>query len=329
MKNPKISVILSAYNAEAYISEAVESVLNQTFSDFEFIIFEDRSTDRTLEILKKYSAKDSRIVLIEKTENKGFAGFVENLNSGIENAKGKYIARMDADDICHLERFQKQWMFLEQHPEIFMVGSSLSLMSENGTKTGELIAKDNHKVIECKFNMENALFHPVIMFRNNSAVRYRDKMYSTEDFDFYLQHLSQGAKFANLPDKLLDYRLISSSISRTGNRLVKMLFLEQAKLFFVERKKLGKDNYDDFMPDDFREILNPDKMQPEKTLLFALDTALLYGLTDEAKLIYRKLNSGYHYKNFSKKLFLNQKYGKIYSFFLMKKRAKYGLITQA
>lgn len=96
INNPTISVVISVYNGEKYLSEAIESVLNQTYKDFEFIIINDGSTDNSLEIIKKYQNQDERIVLISR-ENKGL---VSSLNEGIEKAKGKYIARMDADDIC-------------------------------------------------------------------------------------------------------------------------------------------------------------------------------------------------------------------------------------
>ena len=114
-KNPLISVVMSVYNAETYLSHAIESVLNQTYDNFEFIIIEDCSTDNSKEILQNYAIVDSRIKIIYKEKNKGTLGFIENLNFGIENARGKYIARMDADDICHRERFEKQVSFLENN----------------------------------------------------------------------------------------------------------------------------------------------------------------------------------------------------------------------
>ncbi|HIP11775.1 MAG TPA: glycosyltransferase family 2 protein, partial [Arcobacter sp.] len=104
MKNPMVSVLLSVYNGEKYLDEAIESILNQTYQDFEFIIINDGSTDKSLEIIEKYKKEDNRIVVISR-ENKGL---IYSLNEGISQAKGKYIARMDADDISLATRFEEQ-----------------------------------------------------------------------------------------------------------------------------------------------------------------------------------------------------------------------------
>src|SRR5690606_12236021 len=145
--NPEISVVMSVYNEETYLRSAIESVLNQTFKDFEFIIFNDCSTDKTVDILKEFEAKDNRIILFEKPINKGFKGFVENLNIGISKARGKYIARMDADDYCLPDRFEKQFNFLEENPEVFLTGSSMILMNEKSEDTGEMSALSNPDLI--------------------------------------------------------------------------------------------------------------------------------------------------------------------------------------
>jgi len=99
MNPPLVSVIMSVYNAEKFLNSAIESITNQTFTDFEFIIIEDCSTDNSLDILEEYAKKDSRIKIIKKEKNIGIKGFIENLNLGISIAKGKYIARMDQDDV--------------------------------------------------------------------------------------------------------------------------------------------------------------------------------------------------------------------------------------
>lgn len=112
-QTPKISVIMPAYNAEQYISEAIESILNQTYSNFEFIIIDDGSTDRTVEMVQSYS--DPRIRFVQNEHNLGVAA---TLNRGLKLATGEYIARMDADDIALRERFGKQVSFLDMHPEI-------------------------------------------------------------------------------------------------------------------------------------------------------------------------------------------------------------------
>ncbi len=109
---PYLSVVMSVYNGEKHLNEAIDSILSQTYENFEFIIIEDCSTDKTLEILKEFKEKDNRIKIIQKEKNEGPKGFIKNLNLGLNMAQGKYIARMDADDISLPERFQKQVFFL-------------------------------------------------------------------------------------------------------------------------------------------------------------------------------------------------------------------------
>ena len=119
MNNPLVSVVLSVYNAEKHIVEAIESILTQSYKNFEFIIIDDGSTDGSLEIIKSYD--DERIILISR-ENKGL---IASLNEGIEQAKGKYIARMDADDISLSSRFEEQVTFMEMHEEVGICGTTI------------------------------------------------------------------------------------------------------------------------------------------------------------------------------------------------------------
>ncbi len=126
MKSPIISVVMSVYNGDKYLREEIESILNQTFKDFEFIIVNDGSTDKSLEIIKSYN--DPRIVIIDQ-ENTGLA---KALNNGINIAKGRYIARMDQDDISNPERFEKQIEFLENLSEYVAIGSWSNHISEHG-----------------------------------------------------------------------------------------------------------------------------------------------------------------------------------------------------
>ena len=122
---PKVSVVMPAYNAEKYIGEAIESILNQTFRNFEFIIINDGSVDRTKEIIQEYD--DPRIVLLENDKN---SGIVVTLNKGVDAATGEYIARMDADDIALSNRIEQQVMFLNTHRNIGVVGSALQIFGE-------------------------------------------------------------------------------------------------------------------------------------------------------------------------------------------------------
>ncbi|MDH0673325.1 glycosyltransferase [Empedobacter sp. GD03861] len=231
---PRISVVMSVYNAEKYVRDSIESILNQTYSDFEFIIIEDCSEDKTLEIIESYS--DNRIKLIKKVRNKGFKGFVENLNIGLDESRGDFIARMDADDIASLDRFDKQVKFLNNNPSIFMVGSSMNLIDENNNFIKKKYALNNHSDIVNRFNIDNPMFHPTLMFRKTD-IRYNDNYKGAEDFDFHLQHLSIKKKFANIDECLLNYRVLDDSLSRIDNKLINRIILEFSRDQFVMRKE--------------------------------------------------------------------------------------------
>jgi len=245
MKTPKISVIMSAYNAEKYIAEAIESILNQTFKDFEFIIINDSSTDNSLNIIKKYAKKDRRIVLINNSKN---LGLIKSLNKGLKIAKGKYIARMDDDDISLPKRFQIQYDFLENNLEIFLVGSSCFLIDEKGIKIGSQNCPIDFTEIKKKLTKKCCMIHPSIMFRNDKQTFYREKMWHVEDYDLYLNLLTRNKKIANIKDKIILYRITPNSICITHSRKQK-IFSNIAIKFYNQRMIFGKDKYNDFNSD--------------------------------------------------------------------------------
>jgi len=132
-KTPQVSVIMPAYNAEKYIGEAIESILNQTYKDFELIIVNDASTDSTGSIIKTYAEKDERIVVLENEQNLNIAG---SLNRAISAAKGEFLARMDADDIALPERLEIQSKAMQENPKVAVVGNDINLIDENGSVIG-------------------------------------------------------------------------------------------------------------------------------------------------------------------------------------------------
>lgn len=314
IENPVISVVMSVFNGETYLESAIESVLNQTFTHFEFIIINDHSTDKTSEILQKMEEKDNRILVFEKPINKGFKGFVENLNLGISKARGKYIARMDADDLCLPDRFEQQLAFLEKNKNVFLVGTSMSLINEKNEETGEMIALSGLEEIKKRTRIDNPIFHPTILFRNEPDLFYREKMYACEDFDFYLRQLTEKRILRNLPEKLLKYRILEDSISRQGNQFVKRLFLEQAKIFFIQREKFGKDSYDDFDENEFLNVLNPEYQNKKTYLIFAAQVAVLYKKQDEFNRILEKLSSQHQYSSLYFNLNRVRSFNKMFSF---------------
>src|SRR3990172_12530717 len=129
MNNPVITVLMSAYNAEKYLREAIESILNQTFKDFEFIIINDCSTDKTKKIIEEYANKDARIKLINNATN---LGLTKSLNIGLKEARGEYVARLDADDVALPERLEKQYEFMNKNRDITLTGAWAEKIYEEG-----------------------------------------------------------------------------------------------------------------------------------------------------------------------------------------------------
>ena len=293
MDQKLISVIMSVYNGEKYLVQAIDSILNQTYQNFEFIIIDDCSTDNSSHILQEYAQKDSRIKIIKKEKNIGIKGFIENLNLGISIAKGKYIARMDQDDVSLPERFQKQVDFLENNPEITLVGAQLNLINEQNKITGEAIAALQHRDIVKRITSQIQLFHPVIMFRKDQNIQYREKFIYCEDYDLYLNLITQGKKLANINEKLLHYRILESSISRKGDNFVKKLMVEKALYFYKLRKENGQDLYETFNNEEVLEINNLEFKNKIEELFFALEAAIKLNKKEKIVLLVRKIKKHY------------------------------------
>ena len=293
MNPPLVSVIMSVYNGEKYLVQAIDSILNQTYQNFEFIIIDDCSTDNSSHILQEYAQKDSRIKIIKKEKNIGIKGFIENLNLGISIAEGKYIARMDADDISLPERFQKQVIFLENNPKISMVGAQIDFINEKNEIIGEKIGALEHEEIVNKMTSQIQLFHPVIMFRNHQNIKYREKFIYCEDYDLYLNLITQGKKLANINEKLLHYRILESSISRKGDNFVKKLMVEKALYFYKLRKENGQDLYETFNNEEVLEINNFEFKNKIEELFFALEAAIKLNKKEKIVLLVRKIKKHY------------------------------------
>jgi glycosyltransferase involved in cell wall biosynthesis len=203
---PTISVLMPAYNATRYLREAIDSVLAQSFADFELILLDDGSTDQTPQVLKEYAWRDARI-RVHGGANRGIS---QTLNDGLAMARGEFIARMDADDISLPERFAKQVRFLREHPEHVLVGSRCMMIDPEGFPICEKfdIALDHEEINASLMKMGWPLVHPAVMMRA-AAVRSiggYDVTYRTnQDHDLFLR-LAEIGRLANLPEVLLKYR---------------------------------------------------------------------------------------------------------------------------
>lgn len=215
-KNPIISVIMSVRNGEKFVSFAIESILKQTFTDFEFIIIDDASQDNTNIILRKY--KDPRIKLLKNNRKRGLT---RSLNMALRIAKGKYIARMDHDDIARKDRFQKQIDLLENNQDIGVLGSFVKLIDKNN-HLRRLTFPVSHKAIIKNLMSYNPIRHSTVIFRRNLIIEhgyYDEKLDGAEDYDLWLR-LAKYTKLANLSLPLLKYRLHERSVSKTEEQKV-------------------------------------------------------------------------------------------------------------
>lgn len=205
-KTPLISIIMPVYNADAFLAQALDSVLVQTYTDFELIAIDDGSSDDSMDILKKYAGKDRRIAIIENGTNQGVAA---SLNRGIVQARGKYLARMDADDEMVDARLSEQIGFLAKHPECVAVGSFMEEINECDEVIGRRRLPIKHEKIYQMMMYAMGMQHPTIMFSRaltpTNFEWYRDIAYA-EDLDM-LFRLSSYGTFANIPKVLYRYRI--------------------------------------------------------------------------------------------------------------------------
>ncbi len=230
-----ISVIMSNYNTpEEYLRQAIESVLNQTYNNFEFIIIDDCSSDISLEIIKSY--KDERIVVLKNDEN---MGITKSLNRGLEIAKGEFIARMDADDICLPERFEKQVQYLSNNPAVVVCGTGVELFGDGADVYKEKIVckaippKEEFQ-IRLLFGNQINIIHPTAMFRHkillDNSIKYDERYIYAQDYRMWV-NCSRVGECANLPDILLKYRIhnkaVSSDKKETQKECAKNIMAEQ------------------------------------------------------------------------------------------------------
>jgi len=205
-QTPSISVVLGVYNCQRYIADAVEGILGQTFRDFEFIVVDDGSTDLTTDILRRYESKDERLRVVRIPHG----GIVDAANAGLSIARALLIARADADDICLPDRFEKQFAYLAEHPEVVCLGSRMLVMEPYGSALGESDHKLTHEEIDAELLRGSgwAVPQPVAMMRMDAVLEvggYRKEYLWSEDLDLFLR-LAEVGRMANLPDVLVKYR---------------------------------------------------------------------------------------------------------------------------
>lgn len=238
VKPTLITVLMSVYNGESFLSEAIESILNQSFKDFEFIIINDGSTDKSLSIIKGYMLIDRRIVLISR-ENKGL---ITSLNEGIALAKGKYIARMDADDISLPERLEEQVTFMNGNPEVGASGSWAEVFGD-GVEPKLIKHPAITKELKPKLLFSVCFVHPTVMLRKEVLekfnLRYDPNALHVEDYELWTR-LIEKTEVANIQKVLLKYRYVDTSISRTADSdKTNKRYIQLKRVFSIQLEKVG------------------------------------------------------------------------------------------
>lgn len=209
---PKVSVLMPAYNAEKYIAAAIDSILNQTFTDFEFIIINDGSTDTTAEIVRKYT--DKRIKFIDNSENQGVAT-VRNLL--LDTAGGEYLIYQDSDDISLPERIEKQVVFMDAHPDVSVSCAGLLSIPDNEVIT----CPSQPRILD--FYVANHVSNPSVIIRRTdivrTGIRYNTQFSTAEDYAFWVDALKHNLKIYNISDILVKYRVLSDSLSHNNPKI--------------------------------------------------------------------------------------------------------------
>lgn len=209
---PRVSIIMSVFNGERYLRESLDSLLLQRYTDWEAVICDDGSTDRTGDILREYAEADSRFVLFRHWVRTGLA---QALNEALSQSRGSLIARHDADDVAMPSRLERQVEYLDANRDVDFVGSSAILIDSDGNGWGHISPPpfpDARDLIR-----GNCFVHPSVMIRREALVRvngYNPKLVRTQDYDLWFRLYAQGMRGANLPEPLLRYRWDRSSYSR-------------------------------------------------------------------------------------------------------------------
>ncbi len=206
--DPKVTVLMCAYNEASYITEAIESILRQSFTDFEFIIIDDASTDQTVETIR--TMPDRRIRLVENDTN---LGLTQSLNKGLLLAKGTYIARMDADDIALPHRLAAQVAYMEQHPETILCGSWAALF---GKQEGVRKHPSESNLLKVRLLFSCQFIHPSVMLRKSALVTYQlyynETFRQAQDYELWVRMIPYG-QFHTIPEELIKYRVHAKQIS--------------------------------------------------------------------------------------------------------------------
>lgn len=250
MSDPRVSVIMSVYNEEKYLRPALESILNQTFADFEFIVIDDGSTDSTRAILESYG--DSRIRVFSQINQ----GLTRSLNRALSLVRAEYIARMDGNDISQRERFERQVDFLDRNPDVGIVGSFSYRIDEKGRQVNLYTYPTESDSIKETLWSSCPMCHSSVMFRRACIERvgpYREKVGPTEDLDFFFR-VSEKFSVANLPEPLHSFRVTPEGIT-IRRRFDQMRYDRLVRKMAEERRRTGRDRLEEMSGEEISQLL--------------------------------------------------------------------------
>jgi glycosyltransferase involved in cell wall biosynthesis len=247
--SPEVSVILPFYNAETTLTSAIESILSQTFRDYELLLIDNNSSDKSSSIAQNFAKKDSRVKLLHEMKT----GVANAMNCGLENARGQFIARMDADDVSLPERFEKQVNYLKVNPEIGLVGCEVKYIAHEKNTTGfkRFVNWVNsfHTPEEIGQNrfVEIPVVNPTILFRKEIYEKRGGCLQGDfpEDYEMQLRYLEAGVKMAKLPERLLEWHDYSTRLTRTDERYSTEAFFRTKAVYF----KKWSEKHNPFHPD--------------------------------------------------------------------------------
>lgn len=207
--NPLVSIVMAVYNTDKYLKESIESILSQTYSNFEFIIINDASSDKSESIIRNYAKKDVRIIYLENKVNSKQS---KTRNIAINKANGKYIAIVDSDDVCLHDRIEKQVYFLNKNPDVDVLGSSYCLFYNNINESNGVVSASMNDLYDGKPPVHN----PTCMIKKEifDKYGYYDSKYdNAEDVEMWFRWFSQGVRFDNIPEVLYKKRIHSGCVS--------------------------------------------------------------------------------------------------------------------
>jgi glycosyltransferase involved in cell wall biosynthesis len=264
---PEISVLMSCYNASRWLHEAIDSVLAQTFKDFEFILVDDGSTDETWNIIQRYRDRDQRIVAIPKKNT----GLADSLNVAIAQARGAWIARLDADDLCEPNRLEEQIRFVQRHPEVVLLGTGFVEINEHGRVIKKHLYPSGHRQLVRHLERSQRFFPHSSAFYRVDVVRqvggYNSRIRRAEDWRLWLDLALRG-KIACLPNPLVRIRKHSSQISLDNDGRRQLCDGTAATVCYFLRKAGCKDPSLGASSDEWIALLNWIENRMEETGAF-------------------------------------------------------------